>query len=347
MENIVTDIPTTETGALGILHLKRFRNETLRLLDRNRTHKPPEEHNLNKILLHGLGIGFTEPNRFLFENKPTYEEFENWIVKTLGGNISPEIIEKTNGQIRGYLAGNQKEKVYPLSTTINDPVFSKQDMEFWHENGYIVLREAITQEDAKATEAAIWEFTEQNLEDSNTWSGQGYNFWVPMYQHPTFKKNRQSKRIQKAFAQLWGTEDLVCEINRASMNFPVIPRGFDKSGPSTIHWDISLSQPVTFDLLGIIYLSDTKEEQGAFQCIPGFHHRIENWLNRLSPDLAPREEILKEADTALRIAGKAGDLIICRHELPHGCSVNRGTYPRICQYISMFPPDFPVNPVWK
>ena len=39
--------------------------------------------------------------------------------------------------------------------------------------------------------------------------------------------------------------------------------------------------------------------------------------------------------------------LIPLQELPHGSSRNHGSYPRVAQYITMNPPDFPHNPVWK
>ncbi|MGZ0787900.1 phytanoyl-CoA dioxygenase family protein [Pseudomonas saponiphila] len=37
------------------------------------------------------------------------------------------------------------------------------------------------------------------------------------------------------------------------------------------------------------------------------------------------------------MAAKAGDLIIWHHALPHGASPNRGTLPRMVQYINFYP----------
>ena len=45
----------------------------------------------------------------------------------------------------------------------------------------------------------------------------------------------------------------------------------------------------------------------------------------------------KEFDSAARLAGNAGDLIIWRTALPHSASINRGARPRVAQYIAMEP----------
>ncbi|GAB6044331.1 phytanoyl-CoA dioxygenase family protein [Endothiovibrio diazotrophicus] len=58
----------------------------------------------------------------------------------------------------------------------------------------------------------------------------------------------------------------------------------------------------------------------------------------------PREAA--RALEAVPVAAGAGDLIIWRHDLPHGSNRNHTHYPRAAQYIHMYPPDFPINPVW-
>jgi len=100
-----------------------------------------------------------------------------------------------------------------------------------------------------------------------------------------------------------------------------------------------------FGVQGILYLNDVAAEQGAFQCVPGFHRRIGEWLRDLDPAEDPRAAA-RELE-AVPIAAGAGDLIIWQHELPHGSSPNLAHNRRVAQYIKMYPPDFPTNPVWE
>ena len=104
-----------------------------------------------------------------------------------------------------------------------------------------------------------------------------------------------------------------------------------------IHWDVDTSKrPIAFGVQGVLYLTDTAENQGGFQCIPGFHKQFYNWVktqpadrNFHSPDL-----------TSLKvqpIAGKAGDLLIRHRLLAHGNGCNRSQKPRLAQYITMSP----------
>jgi ectoine hydroxylase-related dioxygenase (phytanoyl-CoA dioxygenase family) len=102
-----------------------------------------------------------------------------------------------------------------------------------------------------------------------------------------------------------------------------------------LHWDTGLeSRPVRFGVQGVLYLTDTPAEQGAFVCVPGFHRRIEDWLDDLPPEADPKEQDLLALGTR-RIAAEAGDLIIWHVALPHTAALNRGRLPRVAQYITM------------
>jgi ectoine hydroxylase-related dioxygenase (phytanoyl-CoA dioxygenase family) len=96
----------------------------------------------------------------------------------------------------------------------------------------------------------------------------------------------------------------------------------------------------------ILYLTDTPAEQGAFTCVPGFHRRIADWLASLPRGADPRTQDL-HALGSKPIAGRAGDLVIWNDALPHGSSPNRGTRPRVVQYIKMYPTRREIQTIWK
>jgi ectoine hydroxylase-related dioxygenase (phytanoyl-CoA dioxygenase family) len=94
--------------------------------------------------------------------------------------------------------------------------------------------------------------------------------------------------------------------------------------------------PLSFGVQGVLYLTDTLENQGGFQCIPGIHHQLTDFgaNHPLSyeyevPDL---KQFMPQA-----IPGKAGDLLIWHRALAHGSGHNTSDNPRLAQYISMRP----------
>src|ERR1700691_3665547 len=131
-------------------------------------------------------------------------------------------------------------------------------------------------------------------------------------------------------------------VDQAGMNPPELP-AWKFPGPH-LHWDVSLAQPIPFGVQGILYLADVAADQGAFTCVPGFHRKIDSWLESLPEGAGPRAQALP--DGAVPIAGRAGDLVIWHQALPHGSSPNRAALPRIVQYLKMAPSHWKHNPVW-
>ena len=215
------------------------------------------------------------------------------------------------------------------------PVLTAEDRQFWEENGYVVVHNAVPPENLKAAERAVWDFLEMQPDDPASWypDPPRSTIMTEMYQHQALWNNRQYPRVHQAFVELWGTEKLWVSIDRASMNPPELP---DWKYPSKLHWDTKLEPPIEFWVQGVLYLTDTASNQGAFTCVPGFHQRLEAWLKDLPAAANPREQDL-ESLGAKPIPGAAGDLIIWHSALPHGSSPNTATHPRLAQYITMFP----------
>ena len=113
-----------------------------------------------------------------------------------------------------------------------------------------------------------------------------------------------------------------------------------------VHWDASLATPHCFGVQGILYLTDTPADQGAFSCIPGFQRWLDQWLWELPPSEDPRQAILRHPGLK-PIAGKAGDLVLWHQSLPHGSSPNRGSKPRVVQYIALRPTRWESVVDWK
>jgi hypothetical protein len=223
-------------------------------------------------------------------------------------------------------------------------VLTDGDLAFWHENGYVVVRDAAPPENLDAVIKAIWGFQEMDPSDSRTWyrqpersngmpelNGSGM---VEMYNHPALWANRQLPRIHGAFADIWGTEKLWVTIDRANLNVPNRP-GFEFTG--FIHWDIDTSlDPLPFDVQGVLSLTDTVPGQGGFQCVPGMPKRLPEWIKTQPADRNPHRPDLTRLQVET-VETRAGDLLIWNSQLPHGVSPNNSDRPRLAQYISMSP----------
>lgn len=292
---------------------------------------------LDNILLSGLQAGINETLALLMHRRPTFEEFETWILEINGGSLDPAIVSRIDAAIEGTLDAGK-----PAGTCL-----SADDLAYWDEHGYIVLRDAVTPDQAQAAAEAIYEVMAADPSKPDTWYANpaGHSIWVPLLRHPAFRANRESPRIHAAFAQLWGRSDLWVSIDQGGFN-PPEREGWQFPGPH-LHWDVSIAQPVPFGVQGILYLTDTAADQGAFTCVPGFHRCLADWLAQLPPEANPRDEKYLSELPAVPITGRAGDLVIWHHALPHGSSPNRSNRPRVAQYIRMMPSRWEFNPVWR
>lgn len=332
-----------KTGRIEIAHLKRFWSQTIDARNGLQVVKTESENQLNNLVLSSLNLPLEPTIKYLSQNAPAFEEFEKWILERNSGEIDALEIERFNSRFNDQPYGeNLQNRIREIED--HEDVLNAEDLRFWEENGYVIVRNVISKEQAKASEEAIWDYLGMNADDDATWYEKpiGKGIMTELYRHTALDENRRSMRIKKAFAQIWKTADLWTTVDRTSFNPPEI-ESFKFQGPN-LHWDMSLAQPHRFGTQGLLYLCDTPAEQGAFSCVPKFHKKLENWLENLPENTNPREVDL--TNEAVPIAAGAGDFVIWHQALPHGSSPNRGLYPRIVQYINMFPSDFKENLEW-
>lgn len=331
--------PSSDTGSLGIIHLKRYWEKSMAkragLLAQDAFH---EEWNADTTLLWALNLGLEQTITYLYQQAPAFEAFEAWILAINGGQLPQAGIESFN---RVLNKKNERADGSPGS------VLSAEDLACWRQNGYVIVREAVSKEDCATTVDAIYEFLGMSPHDPASWyqphpARQG--IMVQLFQHPALDSNRTAPKIRGAYQQLWGKTDLWMNTDRVSFNPPENEQ-WHFPGPR-LHWDVSLELPIPYGLQGLLYLSDTLATQGAFTLVPGFHHKIEEWIGSLPAGAGPRTQDLY-ALGATPIAANAGDFIIWHQALPHGSSPNTATAPRIVQYINYLPVDGEIKEVWK
>ncbi|HTH50821.1 MAG TPA: phytanoyl-CoA dioxygenase family protein [Pyrinomonadaceae bacterium] len=324
---------------LGVCHLPRLWQRAVNGLPQNE-----DDWIFDNILLHGLGLPIEETYKFLFTERPEYSEFEDWALRLNGGAIEPAVIERINAAIE------QREP--PLDQIARfreidemDPVLSDDDLAFWDEHGYVIVQGAITPRQCHEAANVVREHIGADADDPSTWysAPRDHGIMQQFFRHPALDTNRRSDRIHKAFAQLWGTADLWTTCDRVSFN-PPVTADYPFPGPR-LHWDVSLSLPIPFGVQGLIYLTDTPAERGAFTCVPGFHRTIDKWIAELPAGTDPRNVDLDPV--AKPIDGGAGDLVIWHQALPHGSRPNTSDQPRIVQYVSMFAAHAEYAAEWK
>ncbi|MBI5938011.1 MAG: phytanoyl-CoA dioxygenase family protein [Betaproteobacteria bacterium] len=328
-------VPSTEVGSLGVLHLKRMWSAAL-AERQGRPARREGEVRLDKMVLSCLGLGLHQALQQLYANAPSFDEFERWIVRT-AGRPDRLSVERANATLAGQ-AHTEPVRRWLDAIEDSEPVLSPDDLAFWETHGYVVLKDAVPAEAGAEAARVIWDHVGADPNAPDSWYGlkgkDTHGIMVELIQHPALEANRRSARIQKAFAQLWGSADLWVSADRCGFHPPQRP-DWPFPGPD-LHWDVDFDEPPAFCTQGILYLTDTPPEQGAFTLVPGFQHRYSDWLRTLEPGVDPQKQDL-HALGSKPIGGLAGDMVIWHHWLPHGSRPNLGRRPRMVQYINLLP----------
>lgn len=262
----------------------------------------------------------------------------------------PEIANKNHKDIPGNpsTATSSKKKLNDRSNEVPLRVLSDEDWNFWIHNGYVIIKNAVSKEQASDTAKFLWEFEEKNPTDQGTWYAPARaemkmkelanSGMVEVYNHQTLWNNRQMQRVYDAFVDIWGTEKLWVTIDRANLNFPSRP-DFEFKG--FIHWDYD-PETKPQNVQGVLALADqTDENMGGFQCIPKLYRNYETWkLNQPSDRDRFKPDTSEFSDDYVKVKLEAGDLLIFNSLTPHGIRPNLSKDKvRIAQYISMMPAE--------
>jgi hypothetical protein len=223
-------------------------------------------------------------------------------------------------------------------------VLSEADWQFWVNNGYVIIKNAVPKGQVKKLANYLWEYEGKDQNDINTWYKKpnaqmqmaelNNTGMVEIYNQQYMWDNRQMEKVHQAFADVWGTEKLWVTIDRANLNFPLRP-GFEYKG--FIHWDYD-PETRPQNVQGVLALADqTDETMGGFQCVPELYRTYDTWkLNQ--PDDRDHYKPDTTGFNIEKVKLEAGDLLIFNSLEPHGIRANTsGDKVRIAQYISMMP----------
>ena len=163
-------------------------------------------------------------------------------------------------------AKSSKVQLRKEATTDTLRIMTMEQWNFWRENGYVVIKNAVPREQVQQTADFLWEFEEKDSKDQETWytapraemqmkelAGTGM---VEVYNHQQLWNNRQMQKVYDIFVDIWGTEKLWVTIDRANLNFPMRP-GHEYKG--FIHWDYDPDTKPQ-NVQGVLALNDQMDE---------------------------------------------------------------------------------------
>ena len=201
------------------------------------------------------------------------------------------------------------------------------------EQGYLVIPEVIPEDLCRRVVDAILAFTGVRPDEPSSWqtarfAGLGI---VPLHHHQALWDVRQHLRLYEAFRDLYQTQALWVTMDRVGYKPP------DTSAKrAPVHWDCDAWSFEGLGIQGLVYLTDTSVDQGAFCCVPSIYRDLRSWLDAHESDDDRRHPLVDEADI-VPVAGGTGSLVVFHRLMPHTNGCNTSARPRFAQYVTMNP----------
>ena len=107
MAKMIPLIGSSEAGPLGAIHLPRlWLKVSLSAADMLDDEYDACGAGFDQMVLDGLGVDRDAAVAYLTNEKPSYPQFEQWVVDQNGGSIDQSVIDASNAAITGYEHGD-------------------------------------------------------------------------------------------------------------------------------------------------------------------------------------------------------------------------------------------------
>ena len=212
------------------------------------------------------------------------------------------------------------------------------DKQRFIDEGVIRVDNVVPESLCCAVRETICDYLGMTADDPQTWPEQqskGHGL-VPIYHAQALWNVRQHPAVHETFAALHGTEQLWVTYDRVSFKIRD-PDQHEASPADPIHWDGDPTQHrKQRSIQGLLYLTDTEANQGAFCCVPNIYQHLDAYLEE-NPEHGPgRRPVVDPIDIRV-IEGAAGSLVLWDRTMPHSSTINLNRQPRWVQYLSMDP----------
>ena len=114
-------ISSEVAGPLGAIHLPRLWSKVLlNAADQLADGYAECGQGFDQMVLDGLGVDRDGAVDYITSNKPTYAQFEQWVLDQRGGSIPADEIEASNAAIRGYNHADETRQEILGAAGVND-----------------------------------------------------------------------------------------------------------------------------------------------------------------------------------------------------------------------------------
>jgi len=122
MNTVVPLISSTVAGPLGAVHLPRLWQKLLLSASGQLAEGYAEcGSGFDQMTINGLKLNRDALMQYVKQNRPTYLQFEQWVLQQRGGTIPASEIQASNQAIRDYLHGDEDVKEISEAAGVPNP----------------------------------------------------------------------------------------------------------------------------------------------------------------------------------------------------------------------------------
>ena len=271
-----------------------------------------------------------------------------------------------------------------MTAALPEKVLTDEDIADFNEFGYLVLRNALSREEAKLYKDLILDLIPRDLDIPFPWASksgrikpyhEGYGEQATRYGHeddaiwdtPEFIPLLCNATAYQAAAQLIGRRELRVQDGTIGITMRNDDVAFHAGGRRESDVDLSsaeLSQPLHVDpsiaddaenftfapnevqVGAVVYLTDVEPLGGGIHVVPGGHKLVREACEQSSMGrhLHSNWTNIKDFPETVEVTGEAGDIILSHYLLPHAASHNRRARTRFAYFIRYSCLDHPFFP---
>ncbi|MGE0624109.1 MAG: phytanoyl-CoA dioxygenase family protein [Pseudomonadales bacterium] len=212
------------------------------------------------------------------------------------------------------------------------------DKQRFEHDGYLLVEDVVPEALCAAVRATICEFLRMRESVPESWpAGQSRGHGIVPVHHPqSLWDVRQHPDVHEVFAALHGTPALWVTFDRVSFKTTSQADARPREPAEPVHWDGPPTPGGPRSLQGLIYLTDTDADQGAFCCVPEIYRNLGTYLETHPEHVATRRPGVPPG-ALVTVPGRAGSLLVWDRRLPHSSTFNLTPRPRWVQYVAMDP----------